>query len=191
MTAWDGFAAACQREDEWGLLAATMACQQPYRFVPILQLVHEDSFQDRATRALWAAIRAWWEKYKRLPTPEELYRATSSEPDVEKAGGWVWLEHVLSSQPNSGALEELAWHVVTRSKCYAVYLLLVQAAKKLERVRPEQAAVLLDRIAAEARQASASIRQLSKHNAAWRENMLRYTEEIVRRISHGRPRSRA
>lgn len=187
MTPVEPFAAACQREDEWGLIAAAMACEQPSRLVPVLQLVHEDSIQDRAVRAVWAAIRSWWRQHRRLPGPDELYRAVSMDHDVERAGGWPWLQRVLSAQPNSGALEDIAWAIVARSRCYAVSMLLLQAAKKIGRVRPEQAPLLLDRIAAEARDAAAAIRQLARHNASWRDNMIRYTEGLL----HGRARGRA
>lgn len=187
--AWqDPFDAACQREDERTLVAAAMQCRQADRLVPVLQLVHEDCFRDPAVRQVWAAVRSWWSRYRRLPTPDELYRSLASDGAVEKSGGWAWLEGLLSSAPNSGPLEDAAWSLVAQSRAYAARVLLSAGIRRLERTNPETAAAILEQLATEIRTYAVAIRQLARHAAAWKTNMLRYLEALEEQL-HGRPRS--
>lgn len=185
----DPFDAACQRDDERLVVAAAMACSQPSRLVPVLQLVHEDCFRDPAVRSVWVAIRSWWSKHKRMPSPEELYRSLASDGSVARAGGWAWLEALLRAAPNSGPLEDAAWSLVARSRSYAARAMLFAGIRRLERAHPETAATILEEIATEIRSYAVAIRQLARHSAAWKTNMVRYLDDILQGVAHGRPRS--
>lgn len=172
------------RHAERDLIGAAMRCRQPYRLAPVMAVIDEQAFSDPALRALWGAIRWYWQKHRRVPTPEELYQRVRTDGFVDRGGGWAMIERLLTSHEHDGALEWAALDLIAAHRRSVIRGRLLRAAMALEGMTvPQHVAETLERLSVEMRDAASAIRQLEAHLHNLPRNLMRLTDEILQRLA--------